>query len=431
MKNMKKILAGTTAIAALVSMAACGSSNGSSGDSESKNLTIAWWGNQDRNEKQDKVNKAFEAANEGVTIDGQPSEWGDYWQKLSTAAAGDSMPDIIAMDYSYINEYVDNGLIIPIDEYVKDGTIDTSNIDDSVLKSGQVDGKQYLISAGSSARAMIYNKTLLDSVGLTVPDEMTLDEFEKLAKEVYEKTGVKTNFRYYEAAELLEYVMRGEGKVLYEEDGLGVNAKDVEPYFQVYEDGIKEGWHISPEVFTEIKVGSTDQDPLVYGSDPSSKSWVSFKGSAQMLSLQSLTDDDLALAPWPASDVKKADYIQPGQFWAISKSCKNPKLAAEFINYYTNNEDAVRAMLTDRGVPINSKMLEAVSDDLTDDDKEVAAFLSDVVSPNSSPMNPPSPAAASTINTETLPSIEENILYGKTTAKDAAKQFIEEGNAAY
>ncbi|OZG67481.1 ABC transporter substrate-binding protein [Bifidobacterium eulemuris] len=431
MKNIKKILAGATAVATLMAMAACGSSNESGDASDSQNLTIAWWGNQDRNEKQDAVDKAFEAANEGVSIDGQPSEWSDYWQKLSTSAAGDSMPDVIAMDYSYFNEYVENGLIIPLDEYIEDGTIDTTNIDESILASGQKDGSQYLISSGSSSPAMIYNKTLLDEAGIEMPEEMDLDEFKALAKEVYEKTGVKTNFRYYEASELLEYVMRGEGKTLFEDEGLGVTAEDVEPYFDVYEEGISEGWHISPEVFAEITAGSVDQDPVVYGSDPSSMSWVSFKFTSQMPAMQALTDDDLALAPWPAADVTAANYIKPGQFWAISKSCENPQLAAEFINYYTNNEEAVTTMGTDRGLPVSSAMMTVLEEQLSADEQEIATFLNDVVTPNSSAINPPSPAAASTVNSQTLPEIEENILYGAITAKDAAATFVEEANAAY
>lgn len=426
--------AGSTAVAALLSMAACGSSN--NGDdakgSDSKALTIAWWGNQDRNEKQDKVDKAFAAANEGVTIDGQPSEWGGYWEKLATAAAGDSMPDVIAMDYSYVNEYVENGLVIPIDDYISDGTIDTSNIADSVLDSGKKDDKQYFISMGSSSPAMIYNKTLLDEAGITLPEDgMTVDEFKDIAKQVYEKTGVKTNFRYNEASELLEYVMRGEGKTLFEEDKLGVDAADVEEYFDVYEEGVKEGWHIAPETFAQITPGSVDQDPVVFGTDPAAKSWVSFKFTSQLPAMQALTEDDLALAPWPAADVKKANYIKPGMFWAISKDCKNPKLAAEFINYYTNNEEAAKIMGTDRGLPVSSAMLETITPDLSENDQEVATFLQDVVTPNSSAINPPSPAAASAVNSELLPDFEQQIAYGKISAKDAAAQFVEQANGEY
>lgn len=429
MRNVKKVLAGVTAIAALFSMAACGGS-GDSESADSNKLTVAWWGNQDRNERQDKVNKAFEAANEGVTVEGQFSEWDDYWKKLQTSAASNDMPDVIAMDYSYLQQYVDNNLIIPLDEYVDSGTIKTDGIDDTVLASGTMDDKLYALSTGSSAPAMIYNKTVLDKAGIEMPESLTLDEFEAMAKKVYEKTGYKTNFRYYEASELLEYVLRGEGKTLFDSDKLGVDASDVEPYFKVYQDGIEQGWHVAPEVFTEVKAGSVEQDPLVYGDDPASKSWVSFKFTSQMPAMQAVTEDDLALAPYPSADLKKADYVKPGQFFAITKSCKNPELAAKYIDYYTNNTDAVKAMGTDRGLPVASASLEAITNDLEDDEKEVVDFMNNVVIPNASAINPPAPTAAATVNTETLPTVEEDLLYKKIKATDAAKRFVQESNEA-
>lgn len=432
MKNTRKLLAIATIGATLISMAACGGgSKGGDSSADSGELSVAWWGNQDRNARQAKVNKAFEEANKGVKVKGSFFEWNDYWKKLSTQVAGKQMPDVVAMDYSYLQQYVENGQLQALDDYISDGTIKTKGIDKNVLNSGKMNGKTYALSLGSSSPALIYNKKVLDQAGLTMPKSMTLDEFEKMSKTVCEKTGYKTNFRYYEASELLEYVLRGEGKTLFKSKKLGVDAADLKPYFKVYQDGIDQGWHLGPDVFTEIQTGSVEQDPLVYGNDPGRRSWVSMKFTSQLTALQKVNKDaDLELAPWPSSNLKKANYVKPGMFFSISKSCKNPKLAAEYIDFYTNNEQAVKAMLTDRGLPIASESLKAITPMLSPEEKKVITFMNDVVIPQSSAINPPSPASAATVNTQTLPQIEEALLYRKINAEGAAKQFEDEANSS-
>ncbi|NMN01124.1 ABC transporter, extracellular substrate binding protein [Bifidobacterium sp. DSM 109958] len=434
MKTAKKVLAVAAAAATMFSMAACGNSNSSA--EANKSLTIAWWGNQSRNDKMTKVDDAFKAAN-NVEVQGQASQWSDYWSKLATNAAGKSMPDVIAMDYSYLQQYVSNGLLEPLDEYISNGTIKIDKIDKGVLDSGKLDGKQYAISAGSSSPAMIVNQTVLDQAGITLPEHMTLDQFKDIAKQVYEKTGYKTNFRYYEASELLEYVLRGEGKVLFgNNDGkLGVTAEDVQPYFEVYEQGIKEGWHLDTGVFASIDSTSIEQDPLVYGSEPGSRSWVSFKFTSQLSALQKAAagngNPTLKLYAWPAADVAKADYIKPGQFWAITKSSKNKDLAAKYINWYTNDEEPVKIMGTDKGLPVNSDMLKAIEGDLSEGDKAAVEFLNTEVIPNSSTINPPAPEGSSKVNgKDVLGTTEESVLMGKISAADAAKQFVDLANEA-
>lgn len=48
---------------------------------------------------------------------------------------------------------------------------------------------------------------------------------------------------------------------------------DLNPYFEIYETGLKEGWMVKPEVFAERSIGTVEQDPLVYGSTPDARSW--------------------------------------------------------------------------------------------------------------------------------------------------------------
>ena len=431
MKGMQKKACAIVAVcAAVVSMGACG---GSSGGSSSNHLSIMWWGNQVRNDRTAQVNTMFEQQHEGVTIDGQFASMDDMFKKLSTQAASRSMPDIIQMNYNYYSQYINNGTLIDLQQYIDDGTIDVSNIDKDVLAQGEVNGKQYGISTALGVPVLAYDKNITDKAGVTIPDNMTIEQFEEISKTIYEKTGWKTNYAYMPSLNFIAYAMRGQGKHLFNDDGtLGVDAADVQSWFDVYEKGIREGWHISPEVFGGLQIGQAEQDPLVYGTDPSQRSWCMFAWGSTFNALRKAaqSDQNLQMTSWPAEDTKLANYTSPSQLWVVSRDCKNPKLAAEWINFYLNNEDANKVLLLERGITVNNKILEELTPSLSDTDKAVVDFTQNVVKPNSSKVDAPFPSASYQMANQILFTLEESVMYGKISAAEAAQQFVTQSQEA-
>lgn len=399
-------------------------------NSGSANLVMAWWGNQTRNERTQKIIDLYSEQNPGVTIDGQFSEFNDYWQKLATAAAGHSMPDIVQMDYKYLNQYVTNGLLVDLTPYIEDGTINTADCNQDVLNSGSVNGSLYALCNGINSPALLYNKTLLDENGITVKDNMTLDEFIDVCKEVYEKTGYKTNLCYNQNEQWIEYFLRADDIVLYEDGKLGGDS--YEPYadfFKLYEDGLKDGYVIDPSVFAERSIGSVEQDPLVYGSSPETMSWCAFAYSNQLTATVSAAPEgtEIGLTTWPSADPKKSDYLKPSQFFAISSDSKNPEEAAKILNFITNDVDCNNILLGERGIPLSSKTAEAIAPNLDETTQKVITFVNDVVSANSSQVNPPSTNGASEVN-DLINKLQEQVCYGQLSAEDAGKQLFEQGN---
>ena len=161
----KQLTTALAVILAAASLAACGSSSqGTSegaktenqgeaaksegGSSDSSSLIMAWWGNQVRNERTQQVLDLYAEQNPGVTIEGQFSEFNDYWKKLATASAGHTMPDIIQMDYKYLEQYVSNDLLVDLTPYIEDGTIDVSKCNEDVMNSGKIGDKLYALCNG-------------------------------------------------------------------------------------------------------------------------------------------------------------------------------------------------------------------------------------------------------------------------------------------
>ena len=436
-KKIKNVLSlllmGTILISALAGCSSGGSSGSSpeaaNKSSDSKKLTVAWWGNQARNEKTMAALHEYTKENPSVTFDGQVSEWSNYWDKLATMAAGGSLPDIIQMDYGYLNQYESNGLLLDLSPYIKDKTLDVSNVDKGILDSGSSNGKVYAICNGINAPSLLYNKTLLSKNGITVKDNMTTDEFLAMCRAIYKKTGYKTNIGYNAGSQVIEYLVRAQKKVLLQPGKFGVSKpEELQQYFNLYETGKKEGWLIDAGVFAERTIGSVEQDPLVYGSTPADRSWCYFSYSNQLVAAQKAAKDiDIGITTFPSDDPKVSDYLKPSQFFCVSASSKNPKEAVQVINYITNSEACNNILLGERGVPASSKIAKAISPKLDVTDQKIVSFINDVVTPNSTTINPPPPEGADEV-AEKQKKLEEQICYGKMTAAQAAQKLFNDGN---
>ena len=431
----RRILAIILGVAMVGSLAACGGNSSEkeseeSAKEESGKMTFAWWGNQVRNERTSKILEMYSEENPGVTFDGQFSEWNDYWNKLATASAGHTMPDIVQMDLQYYDQYVKNGLLLDLTPYIEDGTLNLEDADESILESAKVDGKTYAVCNGVNAPALLYNKTVLDEAGIEVKEGMTIDEFVELSKEIKEKTGLRTNIGYCHET-LPEYWLRAKDQVFFEEGKLGAkSAEDIATIFELEEQAVEEGWHVDPSVFTEITVGSAEQDPMVYGSNPDSMSWCAFAYSNQLSAIQQAAPEgiEIGITTWPSDDLEKSNYLKPSQFFAVSTDCKNPEEAVKVLDYITNSVECNKVLLGERGVPISQKVSEAITSELDETNQKIVSYINEIVTPTCSTINPAAPNGANEVY-DLLKTLEEQVLYGQTTAEDAAQQLFEEGNA--
>lgn len=398
-----------------------------------QNLTVFWWGNQVRNERTQNVLNMFAEENPGVSFDGQFADGTDYWTRLATLAAGHSLADVIQMDYSYLAQYANNGLLVDLTPYIDDGTIDLTNVSDTIVNTGKVGDGIYGICNGVNAPSLFYNKTILEDAGIEVKDNMTLDEFKALCKEVYEKTGYKTSLTYGSNTntQYLEYLLRAKGLTFYEDGtAFGVDsAEDFVAFFQLFKDGIDEGWHVDPGVYAERQAASVEQDCLVYGSSPDAMSWCAFYSSNQLVAMQNAAPEgtDIGITTWPSDDVVKSNYLKPSQFFCVTTDSNYPDTSAKLIDYITNSVDANNVLLGERGVPISSVVADAISENQSEKDQEVVKFINEVVTPNCSQINPAAPSAGSEIQA-LVDRLVSEVLYAEVTPEEAAKELYEQGN---
>lgn len=165
-----KTLRALAAIAVLpLALTACssGDSDSDASGSAAAGGTIDYWlwdANQQPAYQQ--CADAFATANPGWTVKITQRGWDDYWSTLTTGFQSDTAPDVFTDHLSKYPEYVDAGVLLPLDDVIP-------NIDTSIYAEGLADlwmapdGKRYGLPKDWDTVALFYNKDMAADAGIT------------------------------------------------------------------------------------------------------------------------------------------------------------------------------------------------------------------------------------------------------------------------
>lgn len=393
-----------------------GEDNSSGG--EEVTLNLVWWGNQTRNDLTQKAVDLYMENNPNVTIKTEFTDWSGYWDKVSTMAAGGNLPDIMQQDYSYINQYQESSQLADLSPFIEDGTIETENISQSVLDSGKIDGKVYALSLGSNAPMMIYDKAAVEEAGVTIPEQPTIDQLYEIGQTIYEKTGVKT---YFDGGiNMMQIIARTTGSHLYDQlkDG---KADSSLLHFANVEKFSNAEFSIPADLLVEKNPDVVETKPLI-----DQTTWNDFSFSNQFISISAAAGRDLGICMYPTTaDAKvQPEYLKPSMFFSIAETSENKKAAAQFINWFTNSEEANQILMAERGIPINSEIAEFVKSQVDEVTAQVFDFVAKVTD-IAEPIDAPNPSGSSEVE-ELGKKMVETLRYGEMNGEEAANQFVTE-----
>jgi len=125
-----------------------------------------------------KVVDDFNASQDRVTVKTNIMPWDTLYQKVLTAAAGNSGPDIVAMSASRLPQYIDEGLYQPLDDYYENADFESEALATAAVDASMYDGQNYGVPVNIATMLMYYNKDLFTAAGLD-PEKppTTWDEF--------------------------------------------------------------------------------------------------------------------------------------------------------------------------------------------------------------------------------------------------------------
>ena len=400
---------------------------------EKVELRFAWWGSQDRHNRTIKAIELFQQLHPNVTITYEFAGFTDYFTKMSTYATGGNLPDLMQQDYATINEWSRNGLLTPLDDFVNDNTINLKDIPKASIDGGKIDGKLVAINLGNNSQSMMLDVDAFQKAGIPLPDQSwTWDDFEKIATELHSKLGILGSGPNLDDIQMWKSLYLGYGQWGFSVDGKSLGYTNDQPFIDYLKMlmRLQDAGAITSqqEEIASYRAGNVEALPIVSCKDATQSLW-----SNQLVAAWTAAGENrhfkLNMLPLPKDGGKPENYLKPSQFISITRDSKHPKEAAMFIDFITNNVDANKILLGERGVPISPAIQEAIKPLLTPAQVETQNYVS-YVEKNASPLPPPDPAVQTNLaNNVYLPQLVDPVLLKQTSPESAVAEYRKDATA--
>ncbi|NUU16607.1 extracellular solute-binding protein [Cellulomonas humilata] len=417
--------AAVLAVAALALTACAGSSDEpaatptSSGPPEPVEIRFSWWGSDTRHELTQQVLDKFTEKYPHITVVPDYTDWNSYFDKLGTAVAGGDAPDVITQEERFLNEYASRGVLADLNEL----GLDTSKIDEGVLQSGTIDDALYGVATGVNAYAIVADPTAFEAAGVELPDDKTWtwDDYVEIADQISAATGKAVygaqDYGFNEPGFSIYARQRGES--LYTEDGkLGYDDKTIAEWWQHSLDLQEGGGQPDAATTVEVDAGGPELSLVATGKGAMAWFWTN-----QLTAITNASGKELKLlrVPGESEEDRTGMYFKPAMFYSVSAKSEHPEESALLIDFLLNDPIAGEIILSDRGLPANTDVRAAVEDKFSATDKQAAEFLAglegEIVDGPAVP-----PVGAGQV-AEITRRINQEVLFGRMTPADAAKQY--------
>ena len=391
-------------------------------------LRVSWWGSESSNALYLGEADLFSQAT-GIEYEAEYLSWDDYWTKINTLAAANDLPDTFRMDYQYILNYVNKNQLMDLTPLVESGAIDLSKVPDSAISGGRFGEGLYGINAGSNGLTTAVNAKLVEDAGMEVlSNEATWEEFEAWAIEFHEKTGLygADLFGLKDFNGVFRIFARQRGEELYNaaQDGAGFQPETLAEYFA----SVK-----------RLQDAGATQNIADAVTDIGKENYPFSKGEAA--SIFTVTDSyttyaavlkdafgEVPMRLIPGAAATKAMFVKPSQFLSIAASAEKVDEAAQFINYWVNDEEANLFIAGRRGVPINPEIATLVGQFLDENSMAVFEYMN-MMAEYASDLYAPDPQSHGEISDEYNRQVQA-VLYGESTPEEAAQALVDFINKA-
>ncbi len=421
--------AGTAgALAAALVLAGCSAggegNEGGYDPNEEIELTIAWWGNDERAAMMAEVIDAFEAEYPNITVVEQPvGAPDDLFNRLATDFASGTAPDVFALGGAKPQEYGGNGALLDLSTVAD--TLQLDKYEDFTLTNATVDDTVYGLPTGGNAIGVLINTAIFEQAGVDLPTEdWTWDDFIQAANDITAGTPDGVYGLDLRIQDILgTYVAQIDEDGMYDWDGqLAAQQSTIESWFEIEKELIEGGGLPDPSIIVENQNLTPDQ--TLFGTG---RAGMTFAYSNQIGAYGAGAGGDVEILTPPTSTDVSGVAVLPSQFWAIAAETKHPEASAMLVNWLLNEPEPAKTILSNRGLQFNPDILAVVKPLLAPADAQAAEYLEKVL--EIGVVAPPQPAGGGILN-ELSQRIESDILFGRSSIPDGSKQWIDELSAA-
>ncbi|NLW11646.1 MAG: sugar ABC transporter substrate-binding protein [Clostridiaceae bacterium] len=363
---MKKALSLLLALMLILSLAACGGSDETTGttaategntteaeaettaapessdetEAEAEPVTLKWalW-DLDQTAYYKAIMDAYKTVAPNVTI--EPTDLGsaDYMNMLQTQLAGGSDFDVVTIkDVPGYANLVAQDQLEPLNAFIAEAGIDTAQYG-GTTDQVTVEGELYQLPFRSDFWVVLYNKDIFDSQGVDYPDnDMTLEEYDEIARKLVNGEGNEkvygAHYHTWRSAVQLFSILDGKHTVV---DG---TYSWMAPYYEMILKQQDDG--IVMDYATAVSTSSHYRD-LFYNSNIAMMNMGTWQIGSQIMAVADGTTD---VANWGVVKYPHPDGIEAGTTLgtitgvSVSKNAPNKEAALDFIGWLSGPEGA-------------------------------------------------------------------------------------------
>lgn len=407
-------------------LAGCGGSDDSDGaaseegaeEQEAVELHFEWWGNDQRAELTEQAIDLFMEANPNITVTTAFATFTDYWPAMNTKIAGGDAPDVLQMDYTYLREYAERGVLMDLNEQVG-SNLDVDGVLPALMQGGTLDGSLYGVPMGRNLMSFQYDPVIWEEAGLEPPEAgWTWQDYLDAAIAITESNGgdpVGTS-GFGQHVTMFEVWLIQQGKELYTEDGqLGFTRDDLV------------AWWEQEQAFFDAGAAANP-----FPDDPAATRLGSHQSASELLwdnflaGTETTYGSELHVAPWPSDTGDMGAYFKPSMMLSVAERTEHPEEAAMLVDFLTNDPEVGTLWGVDRGIPSAASQLEAI--EVTGVEQRIQEFqvaVEDLVSDTP----PPPPQGAAEIERAMLV-VAEELRLGQVSIEEAADRMFSEAELA-
>jgi len=272
----------------------------------------------------------FEKLHPEVKIDYRSVQATDYYNKLQLQLASGKTPDVVFVENVFFPQYARKGLFVPLDTYIeKDKDFKLADFHQVGLDMYQLDGTQYCLPGNIGVFVLFYNQDMFDAEEIAFPDETwdwakLLSVAQKLTKR--DREGRITRFGMAFPPHYSLFLLQNNAKV-YTDDYSRciINNPEAKEAIQFCVD-LADKHHVAPDLGQMLSYQSEDLFQV-------KKCAMMITGRWQVLPYRKVEGLAWDVAPLPRGN-RRATLIG-SHGWGISKFCKDPDVAWEFIKFIT------------------------------------------------------------------------------------------------
>ena len=343
--------------AVLLNLSGCG------GDADSGTaIRFSWWGGDSRHQATALAAEKFTEKYPDISVHCEYGAWSGWEDAAAAALYAGTEPDVMQVNWNWLTDFNTETAGF-LDLHTLEDRIDLGQYDKEVLEDCTVDGKLLCIPVSETGRVFFWNETTFSAAGIPVPDSFAaLQSAGAVFKEKLGDDYYPLALGWYDRMLFLVYILQCQhgrewvenGKLQYTEDEIADGLSMIA--------ALEQG-HVIPPL-RQIAGGGADSfdkdESWITGKYGGIYEWDSSAGKF----VDSLSEGQKLVVGQYFSDLGdyQGGFSKIALGLAVSKHTKSPEACADLISYLVSDEDAVKLLGTERGIPLNQKGYQICED---------------------------------------------------------------------